>query len=145
MKTVLSKINLTAIALLLLVLPSLTSCKKDDDGGKPSQGAGLEDKWEVNSFTIDGIEVKGVIIRSSEIEFDEDNDTEGSFSWVITYTDNTSDTVTGEYQLNEAGNKIVLDSNGDKVLQFDIELAGNDLELSGEMDEGQVVVKADRK
>ena len=145
MKTVLSKINLTAIALMLLVLSGLTSCNKDDKDDNPSQGTGLEDKWEVNSFTIDGIEVKGVIISASQIEFDEESNTTGSFSWVITYTDNTSDTVTGDYLLNDSGNKITLDSRGDETLEFDIELSGDTLELSGEMDGSQIVVKADRK
>ena len=145
MKTVLSKINLTAIALFLLVLPSITSCNKDDKDDNPSQEAGLADKWEVNSFTIDGVEIKGIIISASQLEFDANGNTTGGFSWVITYTDNTRDTVTGNYQLNDARNKITLDSNGDKTLEFDLELTGNDLELSGVMDESFVVIKADRK
>ncbi|MBK7935654.1 MAG: lipocalin family protein [Lewinellaceae bacterium] len=145
MKTVLSKINLTAIALFMLLLPGLTSCNKDDKDDNPAPGTGFEAKWEVNSFTIDGVEVKGLIINKSHIEFEEKSNSAGSFSWVITYNDNTSDTVTGDYLLNDSGNKITLDSRGDETLEFDIELSGDTLELSGEMDGSQIVVKADRK
>lgn len=142
MKTFLSKTNLTAIALFLLLLPGLNSCKKDKDEN-PAVETGLNGAWVVNSFTIDGVEAKGLIIAASEIEFDADNDTSGNFSWSITYMDNTTDRVTGDYELSD--DKIILDSHGDQALEFDLTVAGDKLEMSGGMDEGYVVVKADRK
>lgn len=145
MKTVLSKINLTAFALFMLVLPAITSCNKDDKDDNPTPQTGLSDKWEVSSFTIEGVEIKGVVIRSSQFEFDATTNTTGTFSWVMNYTDNTSDTVIGTYTLTDEGNKITLDSNGDKTIELDITVAGDKLELSGVMDESLIVVKADRK
>lgn len=142
MKTFLSKTNLTAIALFLLLLPGLNSCKKDKDEN-PAVETGLNGAWVVNSFTIDGVEAKGLIIAASELEFDADNDSSGNFSWSITYMDSTTDRVTGDYELSD--DKIILDSHGDQALEFDLTVAGDILEMSGGMDEGYVVVKADRK
>ncbi len=142
MKTILSKTNLTAIALFLLILPGLNSCKKDSDD-TPIQQQGLNGKWNVTSFVLDDVEIKGLIIATSEMEFDADNSTSGDFSWSITYKDNSNDTVTGEYVV--VGDKIHLDSHGDEVLEYDLKLTDNSLEIRGEMDEGYVKVTAARK
>jgi hypothetical protein len=142
MKTILSKINLATLALLLLVLASFSSCKKDDDD-TPIQQQGIEGKWNVTSFVLDDVEIKGIIIAASEMEFDADNSTTGDFSWSITYKDNSNDTVTGEYVV--VGDKIHLDSHGDEVLEYDLKLTDNSLEIRGEMDEGYVKVTAARK
>lgn len=142
MKTILSKTNLTAIALFLLILPGLNSCKKDNDDN-PTQQEGLEGKWNVTSFVLDNVEIKGVIIAASEMEFDADNSTTGDFSWSITYKDNSNDTVNGEYVV--VGDKIYFDSHGDEVLEFDLKLEGDNLEIKGNMDEGYVKVKSARK
>lgn len=142
MKTILSKTNLTAIALFLLILPGLNSCKKDNDDN-PTQQTGLEGKWNVTSFVLDDVEIKGVIVASSDMEFDANNSTTGDFSWSITYKDNSNDTVTGDYEI--VGGKIKLDSHGDKVLEFDLKLEGDNLEIKGDMDEGYVKVKSVRK
>lgn len=142
MKTILSKTNLTAIALFLLILPGLNSCKKDSDD-TPIQEQGLAGKWNVTSFVLDDVEIKGLIIATSEMEFDADNSTTGDFSWSITYKDNSNDTVTGDYVV--VGDKILLDSHGDEVLEYDLKLTDNSLEIRGEMDEGYVKVTAARK
>lgn len=148
MKTLLSKINLTAFALFLLVLPSLNSCKKDDDdkNDQPAQQETLDGKWNVTSFKLGGVEVKGLIVKTSKFEFDATNATSGDFTWTITYMDGSAaDTAKGDYALSDGGKKITLiDGDGD-ALQFDVDLDGDQLEISGTMDEGATVIKAEKE
>ena len=142
MKTILSKINLTAVALFLLVMPSLSNCKKDDDKIDQSvEAKSLVGNWNASSFKIDGVETKGLIIAASEMEFEAD----GDFKWVIVYTDNSSDIAIGKYELNETGTNVTFTDPENDVLQFEVALDNGNLQLSGSMDEGATVIKAERK
>ena len=142
MKTILSKTNLTAIALFLLILPGLNSCKKDSDD-TPIQQEGLGGKWTVTSFLFGEVEAKGLIITASEFEFRPNNASKGNFAWSITYKNNNTDTTTGIYEIT--GSKIKLDTHGDKILEFDLEVNGNNFQMAGDFDEDYITVKATRK
>jgi hypothetical protein len=141
MKNILSKTNLLAIGLLLLLLPGLTACEKDK---KPTVRENLVGDWEIKSFTIDGVEVKGSVITTSKMEFEAYTGNNGDFEWYIGFVDGTNETQTGEYEVDETDGEIELESeNGDR-LKFDFELDGDDLELSGTLDGQRYVLKAER-
>ena len=65
MKHNLSKISLAAMALLFVALFGLSSCKKDKDDPDPTPTQQIVGDWEVKSFTIDGVEIKGTVVLSS--------------------------------------------------------------------------------
>ena len=134
MKNAISKSNLLAFGLLLLLLPSLTSCKKDkEEDTIREQFVG---NWAVKSFTIDGVEVKGSIVTASKMEFEAYTGSNGDFEWSINYSDGTSEIQTGDYEVDEVDKEVTLENNeGDRV-KFDFDLDGNDLELSG-IEDGQ--------
>ena len=99
MKTVFSKINLTALALFLLVAPGFTSCDKDDDNKETDLRVAIVGDWEVTSFTIDGVEVVGTIVLASKMEFEAYTGSNGDFEWLINYGDGSSENQSGDYEV----------------------------------------------
>lgn len=145
MKTVLSKINLTALALLLLVLPGFTSCDKDDDKENNSNlRVAIVGEWEITSFTIDGVEVMGTIILASKMEFETYSGSNGDFEWGINYGDGSSETQFGDYEVDEEDKEVELQSNDGEIFKLEADVDGDELELSGILDGERVIIKADR-
>lgn len=145
MKTVLSKINLTALALLLLILPGFTSCDKDDDDKNNSDlRVAIVGDWEVTSFTIDGVEVIGTVILASKMEFEAYSGSNGDFEWSINYGDGSSETQFGDYEVDEEDKEVELQSSDGEIFKLEAEVDGDDLELSGNLDGERIVIKADR-
>lgn len=144
MKTVLSKINLTALALLLLVLAGFTSCKKDDDKDNDNLRATIVGEWEVTSFTLDGVEVMGTIVLASKMEFEAYSGSNGDFEWSINYGDGSSELQVGDYEVDEEDKEVELQSNDGEIFKLEADIDGDDLELSGILDGERVVIKADR-
>jgi len=145
MKHNLSKISMAALALLFVALVGLSSCKKDkDDDNQPTPTQQLVGDWEIKSFTIDGVEIKGTIVLSSKIEFEEYTGSNGDFEWTIIYTDGSSEVATGDYEVDEADREVKLENDNGETLKFDFDLDGDDLELSGTLDGERYVLKAER-
>jgi hypothetical protein len=132
------------LVLLMLVLPAMTSCDKCKDKNEPTLKEQIVGEWEIKSFTIDGVEIKGAIVTSSKMEFDAYSGNNGDFEWLIFYVDGSSERQLGDYELDEGEKEIVLeDSDGDR-LEFDFDLDGDDLELSGTLDGERYILKAER-
>ena len=106
MQNVFSKLSTKTLALLLLVLPAMTSCDKCKDDDKPSDKAQFVGEWEIKSFTIDGVEVKGSVITSSKMEFEAYTGNNGDFEWTIQFADGTNETQSGDYEVDEADQEI---------------------------------------
>lgn len=146
MKNAISKSSLLAFGLLLLLLSGFTSCKKDkDEAPKPltirEQFVG---KWEIKSFTIDGVEVKGSVITASKMEFEAYSGSNGDFEWSINYIDGTSEIQSGDYTVDEGDKEVDLENAEGEHQKLDFDLDGNSLELSGISDGQRVVLKAKR-
>lgn len=146
MNTVLSKINLAAPALLLLiVLAGLGSCKKDDNKDNHTYfGEAIAGTWELSSFTIDGVETMGAVIFSSKIKFETHDGFKGDFEWSLNYGKGSGETQTGNYQEDFEDKKVELKSRNGDLLKLDVAIDGDDLELSGMLDGERIVVKAGR-
>ncbi|MBK8425208.1 MAG: lipocalin family protein [Lewinellaceae bacterium] len=141
MKTVFSKTNLPAFLLLLILLPAFTSCEKDK---KPSLRGDIVGEWELKSFTVDGVELKGSIVLASEMEFEAYSGSNGDFKWSINYIDGSSEIVSGDYTLDEEDAEVELENNTGERLKFDVEINGDDLELSGTLEGERYELKAER-
>lgn len=145
MKFFLSKINLTALALLLFALAGFGSCKKDDNiYNNINLRQAIAGKWEVTSFTIDGVEVMGAVILASKIELEACSDSKGDFVWKLNYADNSGENQTGDYEVTREGRAFELKSSDGDILKLDVDIAGDGLKLSGNLDGEHIVVKADR-
>ena len=124
--------------LLLLTALSFTSCDKIKRVAN-----NLEGDWKVKSFTIDGVEAMRVGVNNFTLEFDDYSDDEGDFEWRIIYVDGTSETLSGEYGIDDDGKELELNAN-DKAYQMDMDLDGDELELEGIVDGEKVIIKADK-
>ncbi len=144
MKTVFSKINLTALALFLLVAPGFTSCDKDDDNKETDLRVAIVGDWEVTSFTIDGVEVVGTVVLASKMEFEAYTGSNGDFEWLINYGDGSSENQSGDYEVDQEDKEVELQSSDGEILKLDVDIDGDDLELSGNLDGERVVIKAER-
>lgn len=141
MKNKISSINLLAFSLLFILLPGIIACKKDK---LPTFRESIVGTWTIKSFTIDGVEIKGTVVKSSKMEFEKYSGSNGDFEWNIFYTDGTADIQTGDYELDEIDKEIKLENEEGDRLKFDFELEDNDLELSGILDGERYVLKAKR-
>lgn len=141
MKNVFAKTSLSAILMALIILPSFTSCKKDK---KPTLRDELVAEWEIKSFTVDGVELKGVVVLASEMEFESYSGSNGDFKWSINYTDGTSEIASGDYTVDEEDAEVELENNDGDRIKFDVEVNNNDLELSGTIDGERYILKAER-
>ncbi|HNE29120.1 MAG TPA: hypothetical protein PKL15_11620 [Saprospiraceae bacterium] len=144
MKHNLSKISLAATALLFAALFGLSSCKKDNDDSKPTPTQQIVGEWEIKSFTIDGVEIKGTVVLSSKMEFEAYTGSNGDFEWTIVYTDGSSEVATGDYEVDEADREVKLENDNGETLKFDFDLDGDELELSGILDGERYVLNAER-
>lgn len=141
MKNAFAKTNLLAFGLLMILLPGLTSCEKDK---KPTIRENLVGDWEIKSFTIDGVEVKGSVITASKMEFEAYTGSNGDFEWSISFVDGSSENQSGDYEVDEEDKEIDLENEQGEHLKFDFDLDGDDLELSGTIDGERYVLKAER-
>lgn len=143
MNTVLSNINLAAPALLLVILACFSSCKKDYDNKNSlsSLGESITGKWELSSFTIDGLETMGTVILASKIKFETCGD---GFEWRLIYRDSSSETQTGNYEEDYEDKEVELQSSNGEVLKLIVDFGSDGLKLSGMLDGERIVIKADR-
>lgn len=138
-------VKATRIALLSLVFLSLTfsSC----DPLRPVLMLLVGD-WDVTSFTEDGVESMGTIFTSVQMEFEEYGETEGEFNWTLLGTSGASTFLTGDYQLNDDGTEVEMTfksgSLQGEVVDFDMDLEGEDLELAGNIDGFRWVINAEK-
>ncbi|MBL7809987.1 MAG: hypothetical protein JNN28_19345 [Saprospiraceae bacterium] len=136
--------GIKALALLMLVVPTMTSCDKCKDDNDPTLKEQLVGEWEFKSFTFDGVEAIGFIVNSSKMEFEEYSGSNGDFEWFLSYTDGSSENQTGDYEVDEEDKELELENNEGERIKLDIDLDGDDLELSGIVDGERVLIKAER-
>lgn len=141
MNTVLSNINLAAPALLLVILACFSSCKKENDHKTGKLGESITGKWELSSFTIDGLETMGTVILASKIKFETCGD---GFEWRLIYRDSSSETQTGNYEEDYEDKEVELQSSNGDVLKLIVDFGSDGLKLSGMLDGERIVIKADR-
>jgi hypothetical protein len=141
MKNVISKTSLSAILLALIIMPAFTSCKKDP---KPTLRDEIVGEWEIKSFTVDGVELKGSIVLASKMEFEKYTGSNGDFEWSVNYTDGTSELASGDYTIDVEDAEVELENNDGQRLKFDVEINNDKLELSGILDGERYELRADR-
>lgn len=102
-------------------------------------------EWEVKSFKVDGTELKGSVISSSVLEFDDYEKKKGDFDWTITYVDGSSDFESGYYEVDVEEETLTIKSNDGETLEFDLEIEDDELEFSGNVDGQNFTIKAEKE
>lgn len=124
----------------LILLGSLSSCKEKlyDQ---------LEGDWDVTSYVIDDEENIGGDITTFTMEFDDyDADAEeGEFTWKIVYDDGMIESESGVYEVDLDDDTVTLtfESLG-LTVEFDLEINGDNLEMSGNLLGSDATIEAER-
>lgn len=129
-----------SVLLFALLTMAFANCKKDH---KPSLSEELVGRWKVTSYTVDGTEVKGPVVSNSDFKFKETSENKGEFVWNIYFTDGTSDSIAGDYEVDEKTSEVTMDAEGE-VHIFDMDLDGDELELGSTFDDMRHELKAKR-
>lgn len=128
-----------ALALAFFASLTLSSCVKD------KIARDLEGTWNVTSYNEDGVELVGDIITDFEMEYEEydSEEQEGECTWTISVT-GASETINGVYEVDQEKAELTITFDNGETATFDIEIDGDNLELSGEAFGANADVEAER-
>ena len=141
MKTIFGKIRFAAFVMAAVVMVGMTSCKKDKE---PTQKELIIGEWEVKSFTIDGVEVKGTIVTTSKVEFEAYTGNNGDFEWLIVFGDGSTELTSGDYEVDEEDREVELQNNDGETITFEFDVENDELELDGIIEGERYLIKAER-
>ncbi len=141
MKNTFSSLQLLAFGSFLLLLPSFLILKKAPTTlPKPRFREQLVNKWDIQSFTMDGVEIKGSVITSSTLKFG----AQSNFQWTLHYKDDTIEHQSGHYTLDETTRKIEVENQRHEHFLLDVQVENNEIQLSGMLDGEMYVLKGKR-
>lgn len=127
------------LMLVLVSLVTLTTCKKDEKDPNEATNDALAGDWDVDSFTLDGVEAIGFSVNSFSMEFTKQGPADGETEWLLIDTSGGSQTISGDYEIQNEGTEI--DFEGD---DFEIEIEGDDLTLEGNVNGTLWIIRAER-
>ncbi len=105
---------------------TFASCEDDE----PTVSEQLNGEWDVKSFTADGVEVMGTLVTSFELEFDDEGDDQGETKWTIIFSTGQTEVIEGEYEVRDGGKELRISDSSERI-DFDMDLSGDELELTG--------------
>lgn len=138
-----SKISPIVFLFALALAPVFTSCEKDKD--KPTVAKSLVGEWDIETFLLDGVDYKGNIVVESQLEFKAEKNGDADFKWFISYSDGDTETIRGEYEVDEADKVIELHPTGGNTLELEYDLDGDELELTGILDGQDLELVAEKE
>ena len=116
----------------------IASCDEDEDPNEVTNRR-LEGDWEVQSFTVDGVE-QLVTGASFDMEFEKQDPTNGDFEWNF----GAAGLFEGEYEIESNGEEVEFEFEAGGQFDMDIEIDGDDLELDGRVNNERWVIEAER-
>ncbi|MEM6879228.1 MAG: lipocalin family protein [Bacteroidota bacterium] len=138
----------TKSPLFLLLIPILmlaTACNNDEDiDPNEDMNNRLEGEWEVESFTTDGVEQIGTSYSSFTIEFDKDGPIDGEVEWDLVGLSSLSEQIEFAYEVESMGMELEMREPGGVELEFEIEMDGDELEMTATFSGQQWEIEAER-
>ncbi|MEN0050442.1 MAG: hypothetical protein AAF806_25480, partial [Bacteroidota bacterium] len=122
-------------ALLLGIL--FAACEKPDPNAETNDL--LQGDWEVESWTLDGVEQMGSNVNTFDIEFKAETDTGGETEWSFIDVLGQAGKIEAEYNVENEGKEI--DVEGDDLT---VTFSGNVLKLSGNIDGNRWEIEAEK-
>ena len=130
--------------LMAVVALSFTACNEDETVSPP-----LKDKlvgtWDVTSYKLSGDEYMGFIFESASLQFDAYTGEEGQFIQEVTFPDEESTAISGDYTFLEEDDKVVMEYDGDLIFARITITDEDHLEWNGVQDGFPLVMIATRR
>lgn len=148
MKTFVFKNRISALFLLgALTSFAFTGCQTESMELDSTIESQLADLWQVNSFILDGTDILGKVVVSSQLHFIPGQaGFKGNFDWNIIYHSNdAAENIYGSYEINQANREITFTGTTGKLLKMHFALQDNQLELSGMHDNVPLLLKAEKE
>ena len=145
MKTFL--LNLKTLALVTLTLGAITftSCNDDDNVKKPIKDD-LVGTWDITSYKVDGDEYMGLAIEAGSITFHAYTGAKGVFDQAVTFPDEESTSISGDYTADDETSKIEMNYEGEIIVaEITITGDGDKLRWDGTKDGYPLVILATRR
>ena len=129
--------------LMAVAAISFTACNEDETVSPLKEK--LVGTWDVTSYKLSGDEYIGFIFESATLQFDAYTGEEGQFIQVVTFPDEESTAITGDYTFDEEDDKVAMEYDGDLIFAR-ITITDEDyLEWNGIQDGFPLVMKATRR
>lgn len=128
----------TFLLLATFVVVFASGCKEDLSANEQLNNR-LAGDWDVESFTIDGVELMQSEISSFTMEFTKQGAEDGETDWRITANGGNSGREEYDYSIENDGQEIDIDGD-----DFDIDLDGDELELDANIDSERISIRAER-
>lgn len=147
MKSLFIKNHISTLFILGIILSiTFISCQPEPIEVNSTIENQLTDRWQITSFQLDGMDIQGKVVLSSNLHFTPSQaDTKGNFEWSIVYRGkDAAENITGSYEINESNQEITFTGDKGKLLKMNFLLHNNQLELSGTHDDASLLLKAQR-
>lgn len=130
--------------LMTFAVVSFIACDDNDPVAPPMKDQ-IVGTWDVTSYKLSGDEYMGLIFEAASIEFEAYTDDEGQFTQEVTFFDEDSTAITGDYTFDEAEDKVTMEYDGDIIIATVSVTGGNKLHWNGTQDGFPLVIEATRR
>ena len=121
-----------------------TACDDDDVDPNEDIKNRLQGDWEVESYTLDGVEIIGAGVARYDIEFEKTDPFEGDFDQEIILSNGGTAPGRGEYEVRDNGSELRFEYDGGGRDDYNIDLDGDDLTLTANIDGVNEIIRAER-
>ncbi len=141
MKTIIRTLGITACLMIWGLLNSFTSAEPQTSGLQEQ----LLGHWTIQSFKLDGLELKSNLVANSSLQLNLISAKQGSFHWEIVYQDGTRENNVGTYEIDEQKAQLILQSAKGDRLSFEVQVKDQAMNLKGTLDHEryEIVAKKD--
>jgi hypothetical protein len=145
MKTMSFKNRIYTMLMFALVIISLPACENDDVTTPFTLKEELIGTWDITSYKLNGEEYIPSLVKSATIQFNPFTGLQGQFTQEVTFSDEESLTLTGDYEVDEEEKEVRMEYEGD-VITAEIEITGgNMMDWESIRDEYPLIIKANKR
>ena len=140
-------VNLKSIAMMMVAVSAmgLTACDNDDTVETPVKEE-IVGTWAITSYKVAGDEYMDLAFEEAYLTFNAYTGEKGVFEQEVTFPDEESTSITGDYSVDNATHKVEMNYEGDIVIaEVEFSNNGDNLRWDGTQDGYPLVILAIRK